>query len=143
LLTDEATMATVALGLYAFGAAAGIVWRSWWQWHRTGSTGFRVMRARPGSAEWIAGLGFTLAVLIPVAAALLQLGGVLAPPALLRAGWIHATGVAVAIGGIIAMLCTQLAMGTPGASVSTKARQQHWCEPVCSAWCATPSTSPC
>ena len=38
---NDRAMALIALVIYVLGAMVGIVWRSWWQWRRTGSTGFR------------------------------------------------------------------------------------------------------
>lgn len=60
---------TVYLGL-AFGL------RSWLQWRRTGSTGFHGVGGRVGSTEWIAGIGFVVALLMGVAAPVLALADV-------------------------------------------------------------------
>jgi hypothetical protein len=54
-------MPVVALALFAVFAALGFGWRSWEQWRRTGSTGFRGVSERPGSAESFAGVGFVVA----------------------------------------------------------------------------------
>ena len=50
-------MPVVALDVFVAFAALGFVWRSWEQRRRTGSTGFRGVSGRLGSAEWFAGVG--------------------------------------------------------------------------------------
>lgn len=107
----ETTMAIVAIVLYAVGGALGIVWRSWRQRRRTGSTGFRGISGRPGSVEWLGGVGFAVAVLASVAAPVLQLTGVLAPLGFLRSWWIQMSGMVLALGGIAATLYAQRDMG--------------------------------
>src|SRR4029077_2765008 len=57
-----ADVPVLALVLFAIFAALGFGWRSWEQRRRTGSTGFRGVSGRPGSAEWFAGVGFVVAV---------------------------------------------------------------------------------
>ena len=54
-------MPIVALVLFGVFAALGFGWRSWEQRRRTGSTGFRGVSGRLGSAEWFAGAGFVAA----------------------------------------------------------------------------------
>lgn len=48
---NDRAMALIAIATYVLGAMVGIVWRSWWQWRRTGSTGFKGVSGRVGSAE--------------------------------------------------------------------------------------------
>ena len=69
-------MPVIALALFAAFAALGFGWRSWEQHRRTGSTGFRGISGRLGSAEWFAGVGFVDALAAAVARPLLQLSGV-------------------------------------------------------------------
>lgn len=104
-------MATIALVLYFAFGVLGFGWRTWRQVRRTGSTGFRGISGRPGSLEWIAGVGFVLAILIGVAAPLLQLVAVVAPIDLLHSPAIQASGIALAVLGIAATLFAQNEMG--------------------------------
>ena len=97
--------------LYGVGGAAGIVWRCWWQWRRTGSTGFRGVSGRPGSAEWFGGVGLAVAVTVSLVAPVLQLMGVLSPLPFLHATWIQVAGVALAVLGIAATVYAQIQMG--------------------------------
>jgi len=64
----DRTAAVVALATYIVGGSVAIGWRLWWQWRRTGSTGFKGVSGTIGSAEWFGGLGFILGVLVTVAA---------------------------------------------------------------------------
>lgn len=105
-------MATLALILYGvyLGLAFGV--RTFLQLRRTGSTGFHGLGGRPGSAEWSAGVGFTLAIVAGLAAPVLTLVGVLEPIDVLDARAVHVAGVALAVGGIAATFYAQVAMGT-------------------------------
>ena len=89
-------MPVIALVLFAVFAALGFGWRSWEQHRRAGSTGFRGISGRLGSAEWFAGIGFVVALVAALAAPLLQLSGVVSPLGLLAASWIQAGGIALA-----------------------------------------------
>ena len=104
-------MPVIALVLFALFAALGFGWRSWLQHRRTGSTGFRGVTGRPGSAEWFAGVGFVLAV---------RRRGRRANPAVGRDGragcgparrWIQAAGIVLALLGIAGTVYAQLDMG--------------------------------
>ncbi|SIN12798.1 protein-S-isoprenylcysteine methyltransferase [Mycobacteroides abscessus subsp. abscessus] len=55
-------MAVAALALYVVFIAAGFGWKSYRQWRTTGSTGFRGFHGRPGTREWLAGVGFSAAI---------------------------------------------------------------------------------
>ena len=99
-----ASVALGALGLYGLVAFAG---RSILQWRRTGSTGWRGVHGRPGSAAWWAGVMMALAVvglvLAPVAAMLL-------PPS--TAGLLRTTlGAGLLLAGFLLTVIAQLAMG--------------------------------
>jgi protein-S-isoprenylcysteine O-methyltransferase Ste14 len=103
-----ATVALVAYGVYgalAFGA------RSLLQKRRTGSTGFRGISGRVGSAEWLAGVLFAVAIAIGVAAPVLALADVVDPIAALDTRAVHITGIAVFALGLAATLAAQIAMG--------------------------------
>ncbi len=104
-------MPVIALALFAVFGALGFGWRSWEQRRRTGSTGFRGISGRLGSAEWIAGVGFVFALLTAVAAPVLQLTGVVSPLNLLEASWIQVVGIALAMIGIAATVYAQVDMG--------------------------------
>ena len=95
-------MPIFALALFGVFAALGFGWRSWEQRRRTGSTGFRGVSGRLGSAEWFAGAGFVAAPPVAVLASILQLLDVVAPVAVLHAQWLQISGIVVAIVGIFA-----------------------------------------
>lgn len=106
---SDKTAAVVALVTYIVGGVVTIGWRLWWQWRRTGSTGFKGVSGNIGSAEWLGGAGFILGVLVTVAAPCLQLAGVVAPVFALRSLWIF--GVVIAVVGIAGTVYAQLVMG--------------------------------
>ncbi|EHI12643.1 methyltransferase family protein [Mycolicibacterium thermoresistibile] len=98
-----------ALVLFTVFALLGFGWRSWVQYRRTGSTGFRGLSGRFGSAEWFAGVGFVAALATAVLAPMLQEVGVVTP--LTDAGWLHGVGVVLAVAGIAATVYAQIDMG--------------------------------
>ncbi|MFE6924809.1 methyltransferase family protein [Nocardia sp. NPDC057663] len=104
-------MAVSALVLYVIFGALGFGWRSWRQYRATGSTGFRGISGRPGSLEWMAGVGFIVAIIVGLAAVALQLGGVLTPIDALTAAPVQTAGFVLAIAGIGATLYAQNEMG--------------------------------
>jgi protein-S-isoprenylcysteine O-methyltransferase Ste14 len=104
-------MPTIALILFAVFATLGFGWRSWEQHRRTGSTGFKGISGQPGSVEWLAGVGFVVALIGAVAAPLLQLIGVVPPVPALVATWIQLTGIASAVMGTAMTVWAQLDMG--------------------------------
>jgi protein-S-isoprenylcysteine O-methyltransferase Ste14 len=104
-------MPVVALALFAVFALLGFGWRSWLQYRRTGSTGFRGVSGRVGSTEWFAGVGFIVAMAAAFFAPLLQIAGVVAPLGFLHAPWIQLTGIALAVAGIAATVYAQVDMG--------------------------------
>lgn len=103
--------AVIGLALLAVFGLLGFVWRAWLQRRRTGSTGFRGISGRIGSVEWIAGLGFVLALVVAVVGPLLQLSGVITPLPVLQADWIQIAGIALAVLGIVLTVWAQLDMG--------------------------------
>jgi len=105
------TAAGIALVLFAVFGVLGFGWRSWLQYRRTGSTGFRGTSGRIGSPEWIAGLGFVIALVVAVAAPILQRANVIEPVGMLRTVWIQVIGIVVATSGIAATVDAQLEMG--------------------------------
>ena len=104
-------MPVIALALFALFGALGFGWRSWAQRRRTGSSGFRGVSGRLGSAEWFAGVGFVVALLAAVVAPVLQLIDVVAPVGVLHASWIQTAGIGIAVLGIAATVYAQLDMG--------------------------------
>jgi protein-S-isoprenylcysteine O-methyltransferase Ste14 len=111
LLMKGVAMPVVALALFAVFAALGFGWRSWEQRRRTGSTGFNGISGRPGSTEWIAGVGFVVALAAAVFAPVLQLLGVVSPVSALHTPWIQITGIAITTLGIAATVYAQVDMG--------------------------------
>jgi protein-S-isoprenylcysteine O-methyltransferase Ste14 len=105
------TAAGIALVLFAVFGVLGFGWRSWLQYRRTGSTGFRGTSGRIGSLEWIAGLGFVIALVVAVVAPILQRANVIEPVGMLRTVWIQVIGIVVATAGIAATVYAQLEMG--------------------------------
>jgi protein-S-isoprenylcysteine O-methyltransferase Ste14 len=103
--------AVVALALLELFGLLGFAWRAWLQRRRTGSTGFRGISGRLGSAEWVAGLGFVIALVVAVVGPVLQLSGVITPVSVLHAEWIQVAGIALAGLGIVLTVWAQLDMG--------------------------------
>ena len=104
-------MPVVALALFAVFALLGFGWRSWLQYRRTGSTGFRGISGRVGSTEWFAGAGFVVAMAAAFFAPVLQIAGAVAPLGFLHAPWIQLTGIALAVAGIAVTVYAQIHMG--------------------------------
>jgi protein-S-isoprenylcysteine O-methyltransferase Ste14 len=104
-------MATLALILYAAYLVLTFGLRMLIQVRRTGSTGFHGLGGHPGSAEWIAGVGFTVALLVGAAAPMLALLDVVEPLAAFDTTAVHAAGLLLAIAGIAATFYAQVAMG--------------------------------
>ncbi|NLT06686.1 MAG: isoprenylcysteine carboxylmethyltransferase family protein [Solirubrobacterales bacterium] len=78
---------------------------------RTGSTGFKGISGAPGSAEWVGGVLFAVALALGVAAPLLDLAGVLGPLPLLDAEVVQAAGGGLFFGGLVSTVVAQAAMG--------------------------------
>ncbi|MDQ2631250.1 MAG: isoprenylcysteine carboxylmethyltransferase family protein [Actinomycetota bacterium] len=105
-------MATLALVLYVVYLLLAFGLRTLIQLRRTGSTGFHGLGGRPGSAEWIAGVGFAVALLLGAAAPVLALLGWVEPIGALDASVAHVLGAVLALLGIAATFYAQVAMGT-------------------------------
>lgn len=105
-------MASVALGLYVVYLALAFGLRTLIQLRRTGSSGFHGLGGRPGSAEWVAGVGFGVALVLGAAAPVLDLTGAVEPIAALDTGAAHAAGLVLALAGIAATFYAQVAMGS-------------------------------
>ncbi len=100
----------MALVLFAIFGVLGFGWRSWLQYRRTGSTGFRGIRAG-GLVERLAGVGFVVALAVAVSAPILQEAKVVGPLRVLNEVCIQTLGIVVATLGIAATVYAQLEMG--------------------------------
>jgi protein-S-isoprenylcysteine O-methyltransferase Ste14 len=103
-----AAAAALALNLAALMLAFG--WRSLAQWRATGDTGLRLDAGPPGTLRWWAKILLVVALLIGVAGPAAGLAG-LQPVEMLDHRWLQATGLAMALTGIGAVLVAQLHMG--------------------------------
>jgi len=103
-----ATVALIGFGVYlvlAFGMRTLIQVRT------TGSSGFKGIGGRPGSAEWVAGVLFVVALAVGALAPVLALAGVLGPIPAIDKPVVHGVGIALFVVGLAATLIAQLAMG--------------------------------
>ncbi|NIJ12647.1 protein-S-isoprenylcysteine O-methyltransferase Ste14 [Saccharomonospora amisosensis] len=105
-------MAWVAVGLYALFLGVAFGFRSFLLWRRTGSMGFHGVGGRVGSAEWMAGVLFVLAILVGLLAPVLQVSGVLEPVGGLAHGVGYAAGGLLAAAGFAVTVVAQQAMGS-------------------------------
>ncbi len=101
---DMAVVLFSVFGLLGFG------WRSWLQYRRTGSTGLRGIKTG-GLLEYLAGVGFVVALIVAVSAAILQEIGVVEPVRVLSVVWVQTVGIVIATAGIAATVYSQLEMG--------------------------------
>jgi protein-S-isoprenylcysteine O-methyltransferase Ste14 len=101
-------MPVAALVVYAVWFALTFGLRTVIQWRHTGSSGFKALGGRPGSLEWIAGVLFTVALVVGVAGPVADLAG-LEP--LTDAAWLAWLGLAVAVFGVGLTLAAQISMG--------------------------------
>ena len=100
----------LALALFVSYLLIGFVLRTAIQLRRTGDAGFRGFSGRPGSAEWSAGVLFTVALVAGFLGPVAALAGTDGPtPSVDDA--LRWSGVAVAVLGIAGTALTQLAMG--------------------------------
>ena len=104
-------MAELALILYGVYLALAFGLRTALQWRSTGSSGFHGVGGRPGSAEWLAGVGFVVALLLGAAAPALALADIAEPIEALDGAAAHAAGIVLAVVGIAMTLYAQIAMG--------------------------------
>lgn len=102
--------ADMALVLFTIFGVLGFGWRSWLQYRRTGSTGFRGIRAG-GLLERLAGVGFVVALAVAVSAPILQEAKVVGPLRMLNEVCIQTVGIVLATAGIAATVYAQLEMG--------------------------------
>jgi protein-S-isoprenylcysteine O-methyltransferase Ste14 len=101
----------LALGAYVVYMALAFGLRTFIQLRRTGASGFEGISGRPGSAEWLAGVLFVVAIAVGIAAPLLALLGVVEPISALDTTAVHVTGIALFTAGLAGTLVAQVAMG--------------------------------
>jgi protein-S-isoprenylcysteine O-methyltransferase Ste14 len=101
-------MTTAALVLYVLALVVLFGVRSWVQYRRTGSTGFRGISGTPAEPPWWGGVLFVVAMVAGPAGPLLAVLSMtpVDPPAALQA-----TGLGVALAGLAATLAAQTGMG--------------------------------
>jgi protein-S-isoprenylcysteine O-methyltransferase Ste14 len=107
----RASMAVVALILYAISLAITVGVRVAVQVRRTGSTGLRGLASDATPRERLAAALFVVALATGVAAPILALLGVVEPIAALDGAAGHVVGILLAVGGICLTFGAQLAMG--------------------------------
>lgn len=104
-------MSTVALILFAVYFGLAFVVRSVLQRRATGSTGFKGISGKPGSAEWIGGVSFIIAIVLALLAPILAIAHVSSPIDALDGAAGHVLGLVLFAVGLVATLGAQSAMG--------------------------------
>ena len=105
-------MAEAALVLYVLYLLLAFGLRTVIQVRRTGATGFHGLGGRPGSAEWLAGVAFTVALVLGFAAPVLAITGTVPAVSGLESAPAQAVGLALTLAGIAGTVYAQIAMGT-------------------------------
>ncbi|GAA1025759.1 isoprenylcysteine carboxylmethyltransferase family protein [Virgisporangium ochraceum] len=103
-------MAVAALVIYLLGLVLAFGWRSVVQRRRTGDSGLRLAAGASGTVAWWAKVAFIAALLLGFAGPVAGIAGV-APVRILDHGWLQVGGVVLAVGGVLATLAAQVAMG--------------------------------
>jgi protein-S-isoprenylcysteine O-methyltransferase Ste14 len=101
-------IAALVVLIIFFALAFGL--RSWIHWRRTGTSGFIGISGSAGSAEWVGGVLFVVALAASVAAPLLELAGVVRPWAALGGPMAPTAGLVLCAAGIASTLWAQFAM---------------------------------
>lgn len=104
-------MAGIALALLAVYVALAFGARTALQLRRTGSTGFKGISGRPGSAEWAGGVIFVFALGLGLAAPVLDLVGAVGPVGFLDGRVGYALGFVLYTLGLAGTLVAQGSMG--------------------------------
>ena len=104
-------MATLALWLWALYGLLAFALRVAIHLRRTGESGLRGVTGRPGSVEWLAGVGFVAAIALGVAAPVLALADAVEPIDALHRTWLHALGIVLYGAGLIGVVFAQGTMG--------------------------------
>lgn len=103
--------AVAALFLYLAYLLVAFGLRAWIMHHRTGSTGYRGLSGKLGSARWWGGILFAAALIAGLAAPALQLTGLAPAITILNTPPLHALGFVLVLLGAAATLAAQHAMG--------------------------------
>jgi protein-S-isoprenylcysteine O-methyltransferase Ste14 len=101
----------LALALYVLYLALAFGLRTHAQIRATGSSGWKGISGKVGSAEWTGGVLFVVALVLGVAAPVLDLAGVVDPIDALDGEIGHAAGIGLFWGGLVTTLAAQFAMG--------------------------------
>jgi protein-S-isoprenylcysteine O-methyltransferase Ste14 len=104
-------MAMIALALYGLYGALAFDLRVAVHFRRTGTSGVRGVSGAPGSVEWLAGIGFVLALAVGVAAPALATADLVEPIEALDRTVIHAIGIVAFALGLAGTVLAQAAMG--------------------------------
>jgi protein-S-isoprenylcysteine O-methyltransferase Ste14 len=104
-------VAGVALVLWGLYGALAFVLPVARQLSRTGDTGFKGVSGKPGSVEWLGGVGLVLAIALGVTAAALAASGDLEPVDALDRPGAHAAGVVLYALGLGTIVFSQQWMG--------------------------------
>jgi protein-S-isoprenylcysteine O-methyltransferase Ste14 len=104
-------MPVVALAVLALYLALAFGWRSWIQWRRTGSTGFRGFSRGDGWAALVGGVLFAGALVLAALAPLAELAGLVRPWPPLTGTGARLAGLGLCAAGLAGTLWSQLVMG--------------------------------
>jgi protein-S-isoprenylcysteine O-methyltransferase Ste14 len=104
-------VANVALWLWCLYGLLAVALPVALQLRRTGSTGLKGVSGRPGSVEWLAGVGLVGAIALGVVAAALAESGDVDPIEALDISPLHAAGVVLYAVGLAAIVFSQQWMG--------------------------------
>jgi protein-S-isoprenylcysteine O-methyltransferase Ste14 len=105
-------MENLALALWALFGFAAVILRVLLHLRRTGTTGLRGISGRPGSVEWLGGVAFVAAIVLGVAAPLLDIWDALDPIDALDGTAAHVTGIVLYALGLAGVLWSQQALGS-------------------------------
>lgn len=105
------TRPVLALALLVLFYAVAFGLRTWQHLRATGSTGFRGVSGRPGSAEWLGGVLFVVGVALSLFAAVGEACGWLSP--LWQPGpWGATIGALLTLVGVASTYAAQVSMGS-------------------------------
>ena len=104
-------MGGVAIALYLVYLALAFGLRTVIQRRTTGSSGFKGISGPPGSAEWIGGVLFIVALALGLIAPILDVAGVLDPIDAFDGQFGRSASVGLFWGGLLSTLAAQFAMG--------------------------------
>ena len=104
-------MADVALVLWGLYGVLAVVLPIALQVRRTGTTGLKGVSGKPGSIEWLAGVGLVVAIALGVTAAALAASGDVEPVGALDRAGVHAAGVVLYAVGLATIVFSQQWMG--------------------------------